>query len=148
VEASPASAKCTVRMIRAGLVEAEESVEDGLVLVLSEDRFHVFNVFYVGKSRDMVEEEWCGPVGNVSVNLESRATADFPGVEIIVGSDGTVIFESLDKEGVRCGGAPWVVPGVSSRCICKGGYEVGRPDALSEEFTVRAVDEAGTEGSA
>ena len=82
VEASPASAKCTVRMIRAGLVEAEESVEDGLVLVLSEDRFHVFNVFYVGKSRDMVEEGWCGPVGNVSVNLESRATADFPGMGI------------------------------------------------------------------
>ena len=56
IKASPASAECTVREVRAGWVEAEELVEDDLELVLSEGRFHVLNAVYVGQPGDMVEE--------------------------------------------------------------------------------------------
>ena len=54
------------------------------------------------------------------MDLDGCSTADVPGVEYIVGSDGTVVFERLDEEGHRGGGAPWVVPGGGSRCIGKG----------------------------
>ena len=96
----------------------------------------------------MVEEGWCGLGGNSLMELNGCSTPDFPGVEYIVGSDGTVAFAGFDEEGNRRGGAPWIVPGVGSRCICKEGYEVGCPSALPEELAVRAVGEASMEGSA
>ena len=40
----------------------------------------------------MVEEGYCGPVNDFLVDLEGCAAADFPGVEYMVGSDGTVVF--------------------------------------------------------
>jgi hypothetical protein len=100
-------------------------LENDLELVLSESRSHVLNAVFVGRSRDMVEEGWCGPVDDFLVNLEDCATADFLGVEYIVGGDGTVIFECLDEEGDRSGGAPWVVPSVGSRCIERAGWPSG-----------------------
>ena len=51
------------------------------------------------------------------MGLEGCSTADFPSVEYIIGSNGTVVFGRLDEEGNRGGGAPWVVPGIGSRCI-------------------------------
>ena len=54
------------------------------------------------------------------MDLEGCPTADFPSVEYIVGSDGTVVFERLNEKGNRGGGAPWVVPGVGSRGVGKG----------------------------
>ena len=75
------------------------------------------NAVYVGQPRDVVEEGWCGPNGDFLVDLEGCTTADCPGVEYIVGGDGTVVFERLDEEGNRGGGAPWVVPGGGSHCI-------------------------------
>ena len=53
------------------------------------------------------------------MDLERCPTADFPGVEYLVGCDGAVVFESFDERGDRCGGAPWVIPSVGSRCIGK-----------------------------
>ena len=43
---------------------------------------------------------------------------------------------------------PWVVPCVGSGRVSEGGYEVGRPGTLPEEFAVRAVGKASAEGSA
>ena len=51
------------------------------------------------------------------MDLDGCSTADFPGVEYIFGSDGTVVFEGLDEKGDRSGGAPWVIPGIGPRCI-------------------------------
>ena len=56
MEASPASAKCSVRKIWTGWVEAEEPVEDDLEWVLGEGGLHVFDVVDVGQSGDVVEE--------------------------------------------------------------------------------------------
>ena len=67
----------------------------------------------------MVEEGWCRPGGKFLVELECCATVDFSGVEHIVGSEGTVVFESLDEKGDRGGRAPWVIPSVGSRCVGK-----------------------------
>ena len=86
-------------------------------MVLSEGRFHVLNAVYVGQPGDMVKEGWCGPGGDFLMKLNGCSTPDFSGVEYIVGSDGTVVFEGLDKKSDRSGGAPWVVPGIGSRCI-------------------------------
>ena len=57
----------------------------------------------MGQSGDVVEEGWCGPVDDFLVDLEGCPTVDFPSVEYIVGSDGTVIFERLNEEGNRGG---------------------------------------------
>ena len=78
--ASPASGESTVCQIRAGWVEAEEFGEDGLELVFGECWFHIRNAVYVGQPRDVVEEGWCGPVGDFLVDLEGCTTADFPSV--------------------------------------------------------------------
>ena len=67
----------------------------------------------------MVYEGWCRPGVDFLMDLEGCSTADFPGVEYMIGSDGTVIFERLEEESNRCGGAPLVVPGIASRCIGK-----------------------------
>ena len=53
------------------------------------------------------------------MDLEGCATADFLGVEYIVGNERTVILESLDEKGDRCGRAPWVISRVGSRCVGK-----------------------------
>ena len=46
-------------------------------------------------------------VGQLVILLvDLEGCTDFPGVEYIVGSDGTVVFERLDEEGKRGGGAP------------------------------------------
>ena len=80
MKAFPASAECAVCEIRAGWIEAEDLVEDDLILVLIEGRFHVLNAIYVGQPRDMVEEGWCRPGVDFLVDLEGCATADFPGI--------------------------------------------------------------------
>ena len=80
MEASPASAKSTVRQVRMGWVEAEEFVEDDLELVLCECWFHILDAVYVGQPRDVVEEGWCGPGDDFLVDLEGCPTADFPSV--------------------------------------------------------------------
>ena len=67
-----------------------------------------------------MKNDGVGQVMIILVDLEGCPTADFPSVEYIVGSDCTVVFERLDEKGHRGGGAPWVVPGGGSRCICKG----------------------------
>ena len=103
VEASPASAEGTVCQVRAGWIEAEELVEDDLELVLGERWFHVRSAVYVGQPRDVVEEGWCGPVDDFLVDLEGCTTADFPSVEYIVGSDGTVIFSVLTRRAITVG---------------------------------------------
>ena len=106
IKASPASDECTVCEVRAGWAKAEELVDDDLELVFIEGRLHVLNAVDVGQPRDMVEERWCRPGGDFLVDLKGCTSADFPGVKYIVGSDGTVIFESLDEKGDCCGGAP------------------------------------------
>ena len=55
-------------------------MEGGLELAFGEGRLHVFDVVYVGQSRDMVEEGWCRPGVDFLVDLEGCATADFPGI--------------------------------------------------------------------
>ena len=120
MEASPASGKGTVCQVRTGWIEAEEFSKYDLELVFSECWFHVLNAVYVGQSGDVVEKGWGGPGGDFLVDLECCPTADFPGVEYIVGSDGSVVFERLNEEGKRGGGAPWVVPGGGSRSVGKG----------------------------
>ena len=119
IKASPASAECTVREVRAGWVEAKELVEDDLELVFIEGWFHVLNAVDVGQPGDMVKEGWRRPGGDFLMDLEGCATSGCPGVEYIVGGDGAVVFESFDEKGDRCGGAPWVIPSVGSRCIGK-----------------------------
>jgi hypothetical protein len=52
------------------------------------------------------------------------------------------------RRAIALWGAPWVVPCISSGRVSEGGYEVGRPGALPEEFAVRAVGKASTEVSA
>ena len=120
METPPASGEGAVSQVRTSWVEAEEFVEDDLELVLCERWFHILDAVYVGQPGDVVEEGWCGPVGDFLVDLECCPTADFPGVEYIVGSDGSVVFERLYEEGKRSGGAPWVVPGGGSRGVGKG----------------------------
>ena len=119
MEASSASAECTVREIRAGWIEAEELVEDDLELVFIEGRLHVLNADDVGPPRDMVEERWCRPGGEFLVDLKGCTSADFPGIEYMVGSEGTVVLECFDDEGNCCGRAPWVISRVGSRCVSK-----------------------------
>jgi hypothetical protein len=114
-----ASAECAVREIRAGWVEAEELVEYDSELVFIECRFHVLNAVNVGQPRDMVEEGWCKPGGDFLVDLKGCAPAGFPGLEYIVGSEGSVALECLDEEGECCGGAPWVISRVGFRCVGK-----------------------------
>ena len=80
MEASPASGKSAVCQVRTGWVEAEEFVEDDLLLVLCERWFHILDAVYVGQPRDVVEEGWCGPVDDFLVDLKGCPTADFPSV--------------------------------------------------------------------
>ena len=56
------------------------------------------------------------------MDLESRAAAEFPGVEHKGGGDDTKVFEGFNKGGARRWGAPRVVPGVCSGCVFEGGY--------------------------
>ena len=93
---------------------------------------------------DVVEERWRGPAADFLMDLECRAAAEFSGVEHKGGGDDTKVLEGLYKEGACHWGAPWVVPGVGSGCVCEGVYQVGGPGSLPKEFTVRAVDEAST----
>ena len=67
----------------------------------------------------MVKEGWRRLGGDFLADLKGCATSGFPGVEYIVGGDGAVVFKSFDEKGDRCGGAPWVIPSVGSRCIGK-----------------------------
>jgi hypothetical protein len=117
IKASPESAECTVREVRAGWVKEEELVEDDMELVLVKGWFHVLNAVDVEQPGDMVKEGWRRPGGNFLVDLEGCATSYFPGIEYIAGGDGAVVFESFDEKGDRCGGAPWVISCVGSRCI-------------------------------
>ena len=64
------------------------------------------------------------------------------------GSDIAEVFEGLNEKGDGLWGAPWVDPCVGSGRIREVGYEVGRPGAGLEKFAVRAIGEAGSEGSA
>ena len=80
MEASPAPAKGTVCQVRTGWVEADEFGDDDLELVFGECWFHILNAVYVGQPGDVVEEGWCGPVGDFRVDLEGCTTADFPRV--------------------------------------------------------------------
>jgi hypothetical protein len=105
IKASPVSAECTICKVRAGWVEAEDLVENDLELVLNEGWFYVLNAVDVGQPGDMVKEGWCRPGGDFLVNLEGCAIVDYPDVEYIVGSDGSVVFERLDEKGDRGGGA-------------------------------------------
>ena len=95
----------------------------------------------------MVKEEWRGPAADSLMNLDGCSAAKFSGIEYVCCGDGTVASEDLGEKGNRRGGTPWIVPGVGSCCVSEGGYEVGRPGAVSWEFAVRAVSEASTEGS-
>ena len=80
MEASLASGKSTVCQVRTGWIEAEEFSKDDLKLVFGECWFHILDAVYVGQSGDVVEEGWCGPVGDFLVDLEGCTTADFPSV--------------------------------------------------------------------
>ena len=82
------------------------------------------------------------------MDLEGGSAAEFPCLEYKCSSDDTEVFESLSEQSNGLWGAPWVDPCVGSGCVCEGGDEVSRPGSLSEEFAVRAVGEAGSEGSA
>jgi hypothetical protein len=92
---------------------------DYVELVLIEGWFHILDAVDVGQPGDMVKEGWCRPGVDFLVDLEGCAAAVFPGVEYIVGGDGALVFESLDEKGGLCGGAPWAIPRVGSRCIGK-----------------------------
>ena len=60
------------------------------------------------------------------------------------GGDGSEVFEGFNKKRAGHWGAPRVVPGVGSGCVCEGVDEIGGPGSLPKEFAVRAVDEAST----
>ena len=56
------------------------------------------------------------------VDLEGGSAAELPGIEHEGGGDGTKVFEVFNKERAGHWGAPRVVPGVCSGCICEGVY--------------------------
>ena len=148
LNASPAATKCSVGKIRSGWVEAEKFVEDNMKLVIGESGFHEFDAVDVWQAGDVIEERWCGPAADFLVDLEGCSASEFPRFQYEFSGDGTVAFESLGEKGDRHGRAPWVVPCVGSGRVSEGGYEVGRPGTLPEEFAVRAVGKASAEGSA
>ena len=82
------------------------------------------------------------------MDLEGDSAAKFPCLEYKCSSDDTEVFESLSEQGDSLWGAPWIDPCVGFGCFCERGDEVSRSGSLSEEFAVRAIGEAGLEGSA
>ena len=148
LNASPAATKCSVGKIRSGWVEAEKFVEDNLKLVIGESGFHEFDAVDVWQAGDVIEERWCGPAADFLVDLEGCSASEFPRFQYECSGDVTVAFEGFGEKGDCHGRAPWVVPCVGSGRVSEGGYEVGRPGTLPEEFAVRAVDEASVECSA
>ena len=92
----------------------------------------------------MVKERWSGPAADFLVDLEGGSAAELPGVEHKGGGDDTKVLGGFDKERAGHWGAPRVVPGVGSSCVCEGVYQVGGPGSLPKGFTVWAVDEAST----
>ena len=139
LNASPAATKCLVGKIRTGLVEAKKFVEDDLKLVISKSGFHAFDVVNVWQVRDVVEERWCGPAADFLMDLEGCSAAKFPGIQYECSGDGTIAFEGFGEKCNCQWGAPWVVPGVGSRCVGKGGNEICGPGAFPEVFAMWAV---------
>ena len=113
-------------------------------MFVSERGLHVFDAVYVWQAGNVVKERWRGPAADFLMDLKGGSAAELPGVEHKGGGDDTKVLEGLYKEGAGHWGAPWVVPGVGSSCVCEGVYQVGGPGSLPKEFTVRAVDEAST----
>ena len=113
-------------------------------MFVSERGLHIFDAVYVWQAGNVVKERWRGPAADFLMDLKCGAAAELPGVEHKGGGDDTKVLEGLYKEGAGHGGAPWVVPGIGSSCVCEGVYQVGGPGSLPKEFTVRAVDEAST----
>ena len=99
LNASPAATKSAVGKVRAGWVEAEEFVEDNLVLSIGKRRLHKFDAVYMWQSGDVVEERWRGPAADFLMDLESCSASEFPGIEHKGGGDGSVTFEGLGEEG-------------------------------------------------
>ena len=56
------------------------------------------------------------------VDLEGGSAAKLPGVEHIGGGDDTEVLEGFNKERAGHWGAPRVVSGVGSGCVCEGVY--------------------------
>ena len=82
------------------------------------------------------------------MDLEGGPSAEFPCLEYKCSGDDSEVFESFSEQSDGLRGAPWADPCVGPGCVCEGGDEVSRPGSLPEEFAVRAVGEAGLEGSA
>ena len=82
------------------------------------------------------------------MDLEGGSAAEFPCLEYKCSGDSTEVFESLCEQSDGLRGAPWVDPCVGSGCVCEESDEVSRPGSFPEEFAVRAIGEAGSEGSA
>ena len=113
-------------------------------MFVSECGLHVFDAVYVWQAGNVVKERWRGLAADFLMNLKGGSAAELPGVEHKGGGDGTKVLEGFYKEGVGHQGAPRVVPGVGSSCVCEGVDQVGGPGSLPKEFTVWAVDEAST----
>ena len=92
----------------------------------------------------MVKERWRGPAADLLMDLKGGSAAELPGIEHKGGGDDTEVLEGFDKKRAGHWGAPRVVPGAGSGCVCEGVDEIGGPGTLPKEFAVRTVDEAST----